>query len=106
MGEDRFDLPLVHGPKPADDEPTCGPTAYVSLEEKAILEAMRRLRERAEAVREQLEGAGSDAERAGLAAQLDALRAERSELAERREAAYRRKMVMLGHMDPDEVDLR
>lgn len=106
MADDPLDLPLVHGPQPADDEATCSPTAYVSLEEKAILEAMRRLRERAEAVREQLGSTASDGERAELEQQLDALRSERSELAVRREAAYRRKMVMLGHMDPDEVDLR
>jgi len=62
------------------------------------------VRRRADEARARLHDA-SPQERRELEAVLEALRAEREDLQRRREAAYRRKMVMLGHLADDEVEL-
>jgi hypothetical protein len=41
-------------------------------------------------------------ERSRIEKELAELRAQRSDLAIRREQAYKRKMIMLGHLPPDE----
>lgn len=88
--------------QPADDEASCSPKVYVSNEEKAILDAMRGLRDKAVDLRRQLKSAGSPDDRARLEAELAELRAQRSDLAIRREQAFKRKMIMLGHLPPDD----
>jgi hypothetical protein len=93
-------LPIVND-RP-DDEPSCSPKAYVSNEEKAILDGMRQLRERAVELKRQLAAASSDAERRPIEEALGELRAQRADLAQRREQASRRKMIMLGHLPPDD----
>lgn len=93
------DLPVID-PQPGE-APGCGPNAYVSNEELALLATMRRIRSDALALRRQLAATAEDAARTALEAQLDALRLEWEALARRREAAYRRKMIMLGHAEPD-----
>lgn len=105
MNESRdLELP-VHGKQAAgeasEDEPSCSPKVYVTNEEVALLGAIRRLMERAVTVRERLNNATSAEERTALEAELETLRGQRDELAESREQAYRRKMVMLGHLPPD-----
>jgi len=90
----------VHG-QPTDDDQSAAPTIYVTLEEKVILDAMRRLRAEAEEVRARLAEATAPEDRARLEERLEELRNQRADLAQRREAAYRRKMVMLGHMDEE-----
>jgi outer membrane protein TolC len=88
------------------DGPSCSPKVYVSNEEMKILEGMRRLREQAVELRRRLEAAGSADERRDLEAELADLRARRTELAGRREQAFKRKMIMLGHLPPDdEIEL-
>jgi len=94
-------LPIFDG-QPENDEPSCSPKAYVSNEESAILDAMRRLRETAVELRERLKQAESSDERGRIEAELAELRAQRSDLAARREQAYKRKMIMLGHLPPDD----
>ncbi len=88
--------------QPDDGEPSCSPKVYVSNEEKAIAAAMLELRERAVELRRRLERPGSEEERVRLEAELEALRAKRAELAVRRDEAFRRKMIMLGHLPPDD----
>jgi hypothetical protein len=88
--------------QPASDEPSCSPKIYVSNEEKAILAAMRELRERAVAIRDRLAGDLSKKERRHLDTELAELRDRRTELAARREQAFTRKMIMLGHLPPDD----
>jgi hypothetical protein len=95
-------LPVLDLETSEDDEPSCSPKIYVSNEEKAILEAMRGLRERAVVLRDALAAVGSDDERRRLEAELAELRSRRDELAVRREKAFTRKMIMLGHLPPDD----
>jgi hypothetical protein len=66
---------------------------------------MRKLREQAVEVRERLESCSDPEQSRALSSELDDLRGRWRELATRREAAFRRKMIMLGHMDPDEDEV-
>ncbi len=96
------DLPVI-GSHPIDEEAaSCSPKIYISNEEKAILGAMRRLHEKAVELRNRLAEAGSDDERRLIDSELAELRSERAELAVRREQAFKRKMIMLGHLPPDD----
>jgi predicted nucleic acid-binding Zn-ribbon protein len=91
----QTDLPMI-GSHPMDEEvAACSPKIYVSNEEKAILEAMRTLRERAIDLRTALDAGASDDERKRLEGELATLRQRRAELAVRREQAFKRKMIML-----------
>jgi len=94
-------LPIFDDP-PGNDEPSCSPKVYVSNEESAILDAMRGLREKAVELRGRLKQAESPGDRDRIEAELAELRAQRSDLAVRREQAYKRKMIMLGHLPPDD----
>ena len=102
MDDAKRTLP-IHPIQGEDETPVCSPAAYVTLEEKAILAAMRSLREEGVKLRQQLRGCDDAGEREGLEAELAASRRRWQELAERREQAYRRKMIMLGHVDPGEA---
>ncbi|HSL16383.1 MAG TPA: hypothetical protein VLB51_00590 [Methylomirabilota bacterium] len=95
-------LPVI-GTHPMDEDvAACSPKIYVSNEEKAILDAMRTLREQALDLRSRLDEATSKEERSRLEAELAALRERRKDLAVRREQAFKRKMIMLGHLPPDD----
>ena len=85
-----------------EDEASCSPKVYVSNEESALLAAMRELRERAVEIRDRLKQDPSDEDRTRLESELAELRAQRSDLAARREQAFKRKMIMLGHLPPDD----
>ena len=88
--------------QPDDDESSCSSKIYVSNEEMTILAAMRELRDQAVELRKRIkEGVSSD-ERRRIESELAELRAQRSDLAIRREHAFKRKMIMLGHLPPDE----
>ncbi|MCP4899551.1 MAG: hypothetical protein GY906_21505 [bacterium] len=103
--EDLLRLPLHGHGEAAPEESSCDATKiYVSLEEKSILNDIRALRNRAIELRTQQKSATSEVKRAEFDAELDDLRSQRKELEKHREAAYTRKMVMLGHIPP-EVDL-
>jgi len=80
-----------------DPAPACSPMIYVSNEEAALLAAMRRLRERSLELRGELKEAKTE-DRTRLEADLCEMREEWRALAERREEAFRRKMIMLGHL--------
>jgi len=105
MGDPRdLELPVVGrvpNDQPSDDARSCSPSAYVTDEEASLLAVMRTLNERAAAVREHLLKCAVDEQRTLLEAELEELRVRRAELARRREQAYRRKMVMLGHLPPE-----
>jgi hypothetical protein len=94
-------LPIFEEPS-GDDEPSCSPKIYVSNEEKTILAAMRELRDRAVELRTALKTTASADERDNLETELAQLRSERADLAIRREQAFKRKMIMLGHLPPDD----
>lgn len=94
-------LPIFDDP-PEGDEPSCSPKVYVSNEESALLDAMRGLRDQAVELRARLKNADNADDRDRIEAELTELRARRSELAARREEAYKRKMIMLGHLPPDD----
>jgi len=83
-------------------EPSCSPTIYVSNEEAALLATMRRLREESIELKAQMRDADPDL-RAKLEARIEGMRSEWRGLAARREKAFIRKMIMLGHLPP-EVD--
>jgi len=97
-------LPIFDDP-PDDDDSSCSPKVYVSNEEKTILDAMRGLRDRAVELKRQLKSVESTDDRRGIEAELAELRTQRSNLATRREQAFKRKMIMLGHLPPDD-DIR
>jgi hypothetical protein len=94
-------LPIFDDP-PDDDDSSCSPKVYVSNEEKTILDAMRDLREQAVELKRQLKSVESSDDRRRIEAELAELRAQSSDLAIRREQAFKRKMIMLGHLPPDE----
>ncbi len=94
-------LPIFDDPTD-DDESSCSPKVYVSNEEKMLLDTMRQLRDRAVELRSRLKKTDSVDERSRIEKELAELRAQRSDLAIRREQAYKRKMIMLGHLPPDE----
>jgi hypothetical protein len=97
--DDRF-LPVLDSglEEPA---PVCSPKIYVSNEEAALLAAMRRLRDRSLEKRRELEKAPTS-DRTRLEAEIEELRREWKALSTRREEAFRQKMIMLGHMPPNE----
>jgi hypothetical protein len=95
-------LPVI-GTHPIDEETAaCSPKIYVSNEEKAILSAMRELRDRALELRNRLTEAESEDQRREVEDELEELRTQRADLAQRREQAFKRKMIMLGHLPPDD----
>ena len=97
-------LPLHRHRGGGDAEaPSCAPTAYVSNEEAAIFSALLALREAAAVVRGRLDAGPDDGERSKLEAELERLRGRREDLVGRREKAYVRKMIMLGHLPPDTI---
>jgi hypothetical protein len=91
--------------EPADgDQPSCSPKIYVSNEEASLLGELRALRERALALRRRLTAEANPAQRRELEAELEQLRTHRDGLVRRREAAFRRKMIMLGHLPQSALD--
>ena len=100
MSNDQPRLPVINPPPDEHDDPSCSPKVYVSNEEASLLAEMRELREASIEVRRRLETAEGD-ERLALESRLAELRRQREEAAERRERAFTRKMIMLGHLPPD-----
>jgi hypothetical protein len=96
------DLPVVDQSGPDGDGASCGPTAYVTLEESAIAAALRKLRERGVEVRGRIDTIEDDDERGRLEEELVDLRRQRQELQVKQEQAWRRKMIMLGHLREDD----
>lgn len=95
--------PAQAGSTDDDDTPVCSPKIYVSNEEASLLRQLRDLRERAVALRREM-AAAEPSRRGDLERQMDDLRALRHRIVHRREAAFRRKMIMLGHLPPDAAD--
>jgi len=100
MSNDEHHLPVINPPPDESDDPSCSPKVYVSNEEASLLTEMRKLREASIEVRRRLESAERD-ERSALENRLEELRKQREVAAERRERAFTRKMIMLGHLPPD-----
>jgi hypothetical protein len=99
MESSERQLPVREPNGPGDeDSSSCGTKVYVTNEEAALLRAMRGLRERGLELRGSLEQADAPEERARLEQELADLRQQRRELEGRREGAFVRKMVMLGHL--------
>jgi hypothetical protein len=97
------DLPVVdQSESESNNGASCGPTAYITLEESAIAAALRKLRERGVKVRERIDTIADDDERAHLEEELEDLRRQRHELQVKQEQAWRRKMIMLGHLREDD----
>ena len=97
--EDRF-LPVLDDGLD-DAAPVCSPKIYVSNEEAALLAAMRGLRERSLELRRELKGVKTG-DRTRLETEIDELRVQWKALAKRREEAFRQKMIMLGHLPPNQ----
>jgi hypothetical protein len=105
--DERDHLPIFGQDPETDIEeeaPSCAPKVYVSMEEASLLQAMRDIKDRAATLRERLADESSDENRTDLEQQLDALRKQFFELSQRRERAYLRKMVMLGHLPASALD--
>jgi hypothetical protein len=102
--KERTVLPVLGQPADeAEAASTCSPNGYVSNEELVLLRAMSELRDRALNIRSRLESA-HDGERRLLESELEELRDQRRELIRRRDQAFIRKMVMLGHLPPQALD--
>jgi hypothetical protein len=86
---------------PEEDAPSCSPKIYVSNEEASLVKSLLGLKARADLIRRKIASCTDQDERQLLEADLEELREQWSELSGRREAAYRRKMVMLGHLPPE-----
>ena len=98
MSNGERKLPVLDPAGEDDLGPSCSPTVYVSNEEAAVVRAMHDVKARADMLRRRLLDAGADSDHGRhLEAELATLRTQWSELCRRRELAYRRKMVMLGH---------
>lgn len=93
-------LPVIQDLPEGAETPSCSPKIYISNEEAALLAAMRQLRERSVELKTEARGARGD-RRKRLEAELKALRSEWKDLADRREQAFIRKMISLGHLPPD-----
>ena len=100
MSNDERTLPVTSPPASEQDEPSCSPRIYVSNEEAALVAELRELREAALDIRRRLETTDPD-DRAALESRLDELRTRRREVARRRDQAFTRKMIMLGHLPPN-----
>ena len=99
MSETNETLPVIQN----DDEselPSCSPKIYVSAEEAALLALMRQLRERSKELKAKL-GQADETDAEEIQSANDALREVWNELSSRRETAYIRKMIMLGHLPPE-----
>jgi predicted nucleic acid-binding Zn-ribbon protein len=83
-----------------EGEPSCSPKIYVSNEEAALLAEMRRLREQSMDLKRELRSADSE-QRSRLESEIKEMRAKWKDLANQREKAFIRKMIMLGHLPPD-----
>ena len=84
-----------------EDAPSCSPKIYVSNEEAALLTEMRRLREQSSELKQEIRDANPQ-QRAHLESQIDEMRAKWKTLSAQREKAFVRKMIMLGHLPPDD----
>ena len=100
MGHFDHNLPVLENPEPEEDLPSCSPKVYVSNEEAAVLASMRSLRERSKELRRLL-GDSPPEDRKPLEAELEELRSQWKDLARRREQAFTRKMITLGHLPPN-----
>jgi hypothetical protein len=98
MSDLKDTLPVIQN----DDQSelaACSPKIYVSAEEAALLALMRQLRGRSTELKAKLGQAG-ETEAKEIQSAIDALREEWNELSARREKAYIRKMITLGHLPP------
>lgn len=98
MNDDRH-LPVINDYQLTEDLPSCSPKIYVSNEEAALLAQMRHLRKQSLEIRRSLESADAE-DRPRLQVELTQMREEWKTLAERREEAFRNKMIALGHIPP------
>jgi hypothetical protein len=99
VDKDTKQLPVVQTDL-EEDAPSCSPTIYVSNEEVKLLAAMREQRDLSIELKKQLKSADSE-QRASLESEIEGLRTKWKELAAKREKAFVRKMIMLGHLPPD-----
>lgn len=95
-------LPTLAGA--GSQAPACGQVGYVSDEEMAVLIRIRSLSGQARQLKSELASAESRSDTGlcrQLMARLENLREERRRLEQLREAAWRRKMIALGHLAED-----
>jgi hypothetical protein len=85
-----------------EGESSCSPKIYVSNEEAALLTEMRHLHEQSVELKKVMRDADPE-QRSRIESEIDEMREKRKSLAARREKAFIRKMIMLGHL-PSEAD--
>jgi hypothetical protein len=99
--EDKH-LPVMQPDLDDQAAPSCSPKIYVSNEEVALLDAMRALRQQSIELKLEMRTADT-ARRTELESEIAGLRAQWQDLANQREKAFIRKMIMLGHLPPDHL---
>lgn len=83
-----------------DDRPAGCPTpGWLTPEETAAVATLHALRRELEALRTEQAAAPTAARAAEIRREIEALRRRRQEIVRRREAAYRDKMIRLGHAE-------
>lgn len=78
---------------------TCGPVEVPTKDEKEALDALLRIKGRVREIKDRIETATG--ETASLEEELKGLRSEWETWQKRREEAARKRMVLLGHEEPD-----
>ena len=96
---ERPHLPVIQTELEEQAEPSCSPKIYVSNEEAALLAGMRDLRQKSAELKKEMSRANAD-RRAKLESEIEGLRTEWKDLDSKREKAFVRKMIMLGHLPP------
>lgn len=99
MADEQTYLPVVQSDLD-ESEPSCSPKIYVSNEEVALLDEMRRLRERSVEFKKAMRDADPE-RRSRLESEVEEMRVQWKDLATQREKAFVRKMIMLGHLPPN-----
>ena len=98
MADDRKHLPVVQTGLD-EGEPSCSPKIYISNEEAALLADMRNLREQSMELKKEMRSAAPE-RRSQLESEIAEMRAKWKDVANQREKAFVRKMIMLGHLPP------
>jgi len=86
---------------------TCGPVEVPTAEEREALEALRRIKGQVREIKKKLKDAergpeaGDSEEAVGLKVELDRLRGDWEDWQTRLDEATRRRMVLLGHEEPE-----
>ncbi len=83
----------------------CREIQVPTQEEVAALDAMREIKKRARLLKDRMQGLElASGEKIALKEEIDRLKADWNRWEEKRKAEAKRRMILLGHEDPDPLD--